>query len=172
MLNFFTFNQNFLSIRENMILYKNSLRKICAVSFANEGLNGHYDATSRALSGPRSHDAGPLPPWFLPFSLHWSVLRQSYVVLSLVEREIKSQPLDFTNAIDGSEFFTCIWSRSSGPRSTSLTRALSRALIQCRSSCHVACIHKECISPTWERNLNQLPIKGRNSFSVCVAHWA
>ena len=51
---------------------------------------------------------------------------QLRVALLLVKCEIKSQPLDFTTAMDGSKFFTCIRSQYGGPRSTRLTCSFAR----------------------------------------------
>ena len=42
----------------------------------------------------------PLSPWFSLFELHRSIHRQLRVTPQFTDFEIKSQPLDFTNAID------------------------------------------------------------------------
>ena len=58
--------------------------------------------------GHDPHDANSTSPYFLPFDLHRSAQKLLRVALSFVECEIKSQPLDFTNRIDGFEFITCV----------------------------------------------------------------
>ena len=105
--NFFTFNQKLHFCKRELLFVEEFIAKYWAVRFAEEHLNGHDATTSRAIIGPRSHDAGSTSLSFPPFDLHWSVHRQPCITPLFIDCEIKSQSLDFTNSIDCSKLSKC-----------------------------------------------------------------